>query len=59
VEPNKRTLVVSRRIREQFENGHDYYELNNRLLSQPADDLALPSKDNLAFHFERFSALEA
>ena len=59
VEPNKRTLVVSRRIREQFENGRDYYALHDRPLSPPADALALPSADNLAFHFDRFSELEA
>ena len=55
---NKRTLIVSRRIREQFENGRDYYALHDRPLSPPADTLALPSADNLAFHFERFSELE-
>jgi putative restriction endonuclease len=58
IEPNKKILIVSRRIREQFETGRDYYALNNRPLSQPADVLALPSTDNLAFHFERFSELE-
>jgi putative restriction endonuclease len=58
VHPTKRTLIISRRIREQFENGRDYYALHNRPLSQPADALALPSSDNLVFHFERFSELE-
>jgi putative restriction endonuclease len=59
VEPTRRTLVVSRRIREQFENGRDYYALNNRPLLQPAEELALPSTENLGFHFEKFSQLEA
>lgn len=58
VEPVKRTVIVSRRIREQFENGRDYYALRDRSISKPLDELALPTKDNLAFHFERFSALE-
>jgi putative restriction endonuclease len=58
VHPTKRTLIISRRIREQFENGRDYYALHDRPLSQPADALALPSSDNLVFHFERFSELE-
>ena len=58
VEPNKKTLVVSKRIREEFENGRDYYALHHRLLSQPHDVLALPSADNLMFHFERFRELE-
>ena len=59
VDPNNRTLLVSRRILEQFENGRDYYALNNRSLLQPTEALALPSTENLAFHFDRFSDLEA
>lgn len=58
IEPNKKTLIVSRRIREQFENGRDYYALNNRPLAEPADVLALPSTDYLAYHFEWFTRLE-
>lgn len=58
IEPNKKTLVVSRRIREQFLNGRDYYALNNRLVTAPVDVLALPSTDNLFYHFERFKELE-
>jgi len=58
VEPNKRTLIVSRRIREQFENGRDYYALNGHVLLEPANATAIPSIDNLSFHFERFTHLE-
>jgi HNH endonuclease len=58
IDPNKKTLIVSRRIREQFENGRDYYELNNRPLSQPTETLALPSAKNLAYHFAQFTELE-
>jgi putative restriction endonuclease len=58
IEPNNKTLIVSRRIREQFENGRDYYALNNRPLTQPSDAIALPSTQNLAYHFERFTELE-
>ncbi len=58
IEPNKKVLLVSRRIREQFENGRDYYALNNRPLTQPANALALPSTENLAYHFELFTELE-
>lgn len=58
VDPTKRTLVVSRRIREQFFNGRDYYALNDRPLAQPGDVTALPSKENLVYHYERFSQLE-
>jgi putative restriction endonuclease len=58
INPNTRTLLVSRRIREQFENGRDYYAFNNQPLLQPADILALPSTENLTFHFQQFSELE-
>jgi putative restriction endonuclease len=58
IEPNKKTIIVSRRIREQFENGRDYYALKDRLLAKPFDAFALPSTENLAFHFECFSELE-
>jgi putative restriction endonuclease len=58
IDPNKKTLIVSRRIREQFENGRDYYALNGRELLEPADSLSLPSAENLSYHFARFSELE-
>jgi predicted restriction endonuclease len=58
IEPNKKTLIISRRIREQFENGRDYYALKERLLAKPADALATPSTENLAYHFERFTELK-
>jgi len=51
-------LIVSRRIREQFENGRDYYTLSNRRLTQPSDALAWPSIGNLVYHYELFAALE-
>ncbi len=58
IEPNKKTIIVSRRIREQFENGRDYYAFKDRLLAQPSDVFALPSSENLAFHYERFHEYE-
>jgi len=58
IDPNKKTLIVSRRIREQFENGRDYYALHDRPLGRPSDVVALPSSESLAFHFERFNKLE-
>jgi putative restriction endonuclease len=58
IEPNKKTLIVSRRIREQFENGRDYYALNNRPLREPTEATALPSSESLLYHFERFAELE-
>jgi putative restriction endonuclease len=59
VDPNKKTLIVSRRIREQFENGRDYYAMNNRALLQPGNEVALPSVASLTYHYERFVEKEA
>lgn len=58
IEPTKRILVVSKRIRAEFENGRDYYALASRPLSQPVDISAVPTTDNLFFHFDRFTSLE-
>lgn len=58
IEPNRKILKVSRRIRAQFENGRDYYALDNRLLAEPTSALALPSNESLGYHFERFTELE-
>lgn len=59
IEPNKKTLLVSRRIKEQFENGRDYYALMDRPLFEPTDNVALPSPENLSYHFKHFTELEA
>jgi len=58
IHPNERTVIVSQRIREEFENGRGYYALNHRPIAQPASALALPSPENLAYHYERFTELE-
>lgn len=52
VDPDERRLVVSRRIREEFQNGREYYALHGRELTAPVDPAALPSRENLMFHFE-------
>ena len=59
IDPNEKTLIVSRRIKEQFENGRDYYALNNRRLEQPAIDLATPSLESLTYHYKRFREIES
>jgi len=51
-------LFWPRQAWRRTETRRDYYALHDRPLSPPADALALPSADNLAFHFERFSELE-
>jgi len=43
---------VSRRIREEFENGHDYYALNGEPLQLPAKREFMPSKEYLRWHNE-------
>lgn len=43
---------VSRRIREEFENGHDYYALHGRSIRTPSQLLAKPDREALAWHYE-------
>jgi putative restriction endonuclease len=50
VDPGTRQIVVSRRIKEEFENGRDYYALHGSVLQSPNDPVALPSLANLTFH---------
>lgn len=45
-------LVVSRRIREDFENGRDYYALQDRVLRMPKREVDRPDKENLVWHNE-------
>jgi putative restriction endonuclease len=45
-------IEVSRRIREEFENGKDYYALHGRTVREPAKGFALPSEANLRWHNE-------
>lgn len=52
VDPDKRRLLVSRRIREEFQNGREYYGLHGRELAVPIDATGMPSRENLVFHFE-------
>src|SRR3989338_625065 len=43
-------LEVSRRIREEFENGRDYYALRHRQIAIPGDQQARPAKEFLEWH---------
>ena len=52
IDPDARRLLVSRRIREEFQNGREYYALHGRELAAPVDPTALPSRENLLFHFD-------
>ena len=50
VDPRERRVLVSKRIREEFENGKDYYKLEGQLLREPTDPLARPLIENLDYH---------
>lgn len=50
VDPQTRQVVVSRRIKEEFDNGKEYYALEGSLIREPADDWARPSRENLDYH---------
>jgi putative restriction endonuclease len=52
IDPDEHRIVVSKRIREEFENGRDYYQLNGRVIAKPTDSLAFPSAESLRFHAE-------
>jgi putative restriction endonuclease len=54
VDADELTVVVSGRIREEFENGRDYYQLHGKSIRLPRESDSLPSREYLAFHNDRF-----
>lgn len=52
VEPTSLKIRVSKRIKEEFENGRIYYDLENQELRQPENQLAFPSIKKLKYHYE-------
>jgi len=50
VDADQLKVVVSSRIREEFENGRDYYHLPGRAIRLPRESNSLPSHEYLAFH---------
>jgi putative restriction endonuclease len=50
VDPKDRRIVVSKRIKEEFENGKEYYQLEGQLLREPSETWAKPLIDNLEHH---------
>ena len=52
IEPNTLKIRVSSKIREEFENGRDYYRLDGQELRQPQNPLAFPSPEKLQYHYE-------
>jgi putative restriction endonuclease len=51
VDPSTRRLVVSKRIKDEFENGKDYYKLEGMPVREPNASWAQPNSENLEFHF--------
>jgi hypothetical protein len=41
---------MRKRMREEFENGRDYYQLEGQQLREPAEVWARPSIENLEYH---------
>jgi putative restriction endonuclease len=52
VDPNSMKVKISRKIREEYENGRDYYRYDNEPLHPPTDLRAFPSFDKLRYHYE-------
>jgi len=50
----EKTLIVSRRIREEFENGREYYALHGRRIRDPLSMEDLPSVEALRRHNDLF-----
>jgi putative restriction endonuclease len=54
VDADQLKVVVSDRIREEFENGRDYYLLHGRAIRLPRESSSMPSREYLAFHNSLF-----
>jgi putative restriction endonuclease len=52
VEPKHMSIIVSQRIRQEYENGRDYYALHGRKLAKPENVIAIPSTNSLNYHAE-------
>ena len=46
-------LEVSRRSKEEFENGRQYYELHGREIALPDDQRSRPDRSALEWHNEK------
>jgi hypothetical protein len=52
IDPDDRKIVVSRRIKDEYDNGEDYYPLHGRPLTPLVNPAAMPSREYLLFHAE-------
>ena len=47
VDPDRLCTVISSRIREEFENGRDYYRFHGQPVTLPKDTNAMPAREFL------------
>ncbi len=52
VDPNDKKVIVSDRIKAEFENGREYYKLRGEKLVLPENPIAIPSIESLTYHAE-------
>lgn len=50
IDPVDRRVLVSKRIREEFENGREYYGLEGLRIQDPIETWAKPGAENLKYH---------
>jgi len=50
IDPADRKILVSSRIREEFDNGKEYYRLHGQAIREPAKSAYRPLDDNLDYH---------
>jgi hypothetical protein len=53
IDPDELRAVVSRGIREEFENGWAYYAFHGTRIRVPNDPGAVPAREFLTFHSEQ------
>lgn len=53
VDPEEKKILVSDRIKAEFENGREYYKLRGEKLVLPENPLAIPSIESLTYHAEQ------
>ena len=53
VDPDDRRLLVSRRIREEFQNGRHYYALEGQVLAEPQQGFSPLARERLLYHAEQ------
>jgi putative restriction endonuclease len=50
VDPDERRILVSSRIRAEFENGRAYYQRHRKPLAPLYDPISVPAKEHLEYH---------